>query len=113
MSLPAFQGFDDFWPFYLGEHAHPTNRALHVVGTTTAMLWLLGSLATASFVLAPLALVLGYGPAWIGHFFVEGNKPASFEHPLWSFLGDMKMVGLALTGRLGAEVERLGIEAPA
>ena len=31
----------------------------------------------------PLCPVIGYGCAWIGHFFVEQNKPASFKYPLY------------------------------
>jgi len=51
--------------------------------------------------------VLPYALAWISHFFVEGNKPATFEHPLWSWLADQKMVGMMLVGRMDKEVERV------
>jgi hypothetical protein len=54
----------------------------------------------------PLGLLLGYGFAWVGHFFIERNKPASFHYPLWSFRGDWKMWALMLRGRMQAEVER-------
>ena len=56
--------------------------------------------------LFPLALIPGYGAAWIGHFFIEKNKPATFQYPLWSFMGDYKMIWMMLTGRMNAEVER-------
>jgi hypothetical protein len=99
--------FEEFWPHYVHAHRHPVNRALHYVGTTAA----LGSLVTAAVTLNPawllVAPVAGYGPAWIGHFFFEKNKPASFEHPLWSLRGDFKMYALALRGRMGAELERI------
>ena len=57
--------------------------------------------------LFPLALIPGYGAAWIGHFFIEKNKPATFQYPLWSFMGDYKMIWLMLTGRMDGEVKRV------
>ena len=105
------QTFEEFWPFYVGEHQHPLNRALHYVGTSI----LAGSVVTAAVTLNPawlLAAPLGYAPAWIGHFFIEGNKPATFKHPVWSLRADFKMVALALRGKMAAEVERIcGTEA--
>jgi hypothetical protein len=99
--------FEEFWPHYVYAHRHPMNRALHYVGTTGAM----GSLAAAAFTLNPawllLAPVVGYGPAWVGHFFFEKNAPATFSHPLWSLRGDFKMCVLALRGRMRDEVERV------
>jgi hypothetical protein len=99
--------FEEFWPHYVHAHRNPVNRALHYVGTTAA----LGTAATGIVTLNPLWLLLapvaGYGPAWVGHFFFEGNKPATFAHPLWSLRGDFKMYYLAIRGRMGGEVERL------
>ncbi len=106
MSERRIQSFDEFWAFYVGEHKDPLCRALHYAGTTMAI----GTVAAAAITLNPTWLLLtpivGYGPAWVGHFFVEGNKPASFKYPLWSFIGDWKMWGLMLTGRMRAEVAR-------
>ena len=101
------QSFEEFWPFYVHEHRDPTNRALHYVGTTLVI----GSVVTAAVTLNPTWLlaapVAGYGFAWVGHFFIEKNKPASFKYPLWSLHGDFKMYGMALRGKMRAEVERL------
>ena len=101
--------FDEFWPFYLREHARATTRRLHVAGTSLAVLLALYALATRQprFLLA--AVVCGYAFAWVGHFFVEHNRPATFQHPLWSFRGDFRMLALALSGRLPAELDRLRI----
>ena len=52
-------------------------------------------------------VIAGYGPAWISHFFIEKNKPASWKHPVWSFRGDMVMWWKTLTRTMDAEVERV------
>ena len=53
-----------------------------------------------------LGFVPGYGCAWLAHFLIEKNKPATFKYPLWSFMGDYKMIALMLSGRMNSEVER-------
>lgn len=50
-----------------------------------------------ALVLVPLA---GYGLAWIGHFFVEKNKPATFKYPIYSLLADWKMFLEIITGKI-------------
>ena len=50
--------------------------------------------------LLPCALLAGYLPAWVGHFFFEHNAPATFRHPLYSLRGDFTMLFAILTGRL-------------
>ena len=101
------KNYSEFWDFYVGEHRDPLNRLLHFVGTTLAMVLLVWFIATGRYLFLPLVLVAGYGFAWVGHFFVEKNKPASFKYPLWSFISDYKMVFYMLTGRMKREVERL------
>jgi hypothetical protein len=107
MSAVAIESFEDFWPHYVHAHRSGVNRALHYAGTTAV----LGTVAAAALTLNPawllLAPVVGYGPAWVGHFVFEKNKPATFEHPLWSLRGDFKMYGLALRRKMGAEIERV------
>jgi hypothetical protein len=102
----APQTFEEFWPFYVGEHKNPINRALHYAGTTMVI----GTVATAVITLNPLWLlatpVVGYGPAWVGHFVFEKNMPATFKHPLWSLAADFKMYGMALRGKMAEELAR-------
>jgi hypothetical protein len=62
---------------------------------------LLGTaLATQEPWLILLALVQGYAFAWVGHFFFEHNRPATFKYPLWSFMGDWRMWSDMLRGRV-------------
>ena len=98
--------FAEFWPFYVAEHSRPGTRLLHAAGTVGSTALLVALLATGRWRWLPLALALGYGAAWAGHFFVEHNRPATFKHPLWSFAADYKMVWMMLTGRMAREVER-------
>lgn len=104
------QTFAEFWPFYLREHSRPATRALHLAGTTLALLLLAGAAALRSGWLVLAALVCGYAFAWVGHFFVEHNRPATFKYPLWSLAADWKMWALILAGRLGPELERAGVK---
>jgi hypothetical protein len=46
------------------------------------------------------ALMAGYGLAWLGHFFFEKNRPATFSHPFYSFIGDWVMCRDMLTRRI-------------
>jgi hypothetical protein len=98
--------FAEFWPYYVREHAAPGCRALHFVGSTLGLICLLATFVTDNWWLILLGLALGYGFAWTGHFFVEHNRPATFQYPLWSFRADWKMWWLTLTGRMRPEVER-------
>lgn len=104
MSEKRFQTYQEFWPYYLWEHSSATNRAMHFAGTTLAMGTVAYALATQTWWALPLALLAGYGPAWIGHFGIEKNRPATFKYPLWSLVSDFRMWALMLTGRLGTHL---------
>ena len=103
--------FEEFWPFYLREHSKPRTRALHYVGTTLVVLLAIAALVTGRFLLFALMPLAGYFFAWIAHFGVEKNRPATFTYPLWSLGADFKMWWLWLTGRLGPELDKAGVEA--
>ncbi len=105
MSVPRLETFAEFWPYYVSQHLHPVNRALHLIGTGAALTCLALGLLLLSAGYMGWALLAGYGPAWVGHFFFEQNRPATFVHPLWSLVGDFKMFGLTLAGRLGAHID--------
>lgn len=103
MSQGEFKSFSEFWPYYLGEHSRPATRVLHYIGSLAAIAVIIAFVAVGKWWLFPLALVPGYAMAWIGHFFIEKNRPATFKYPLWSFMGDWKMLALMLTGRLKSD----------
>lgn len=107
--MSRIQTFEIFWPFYLSQHRNRVSRALHGIGTTAALGVAIGSVAWGVRWL-PLALIAGYGPAWIGHFFFEKNRPATFQYPLWSLLADFKMWAFLVSGRLPGELRRLGLD---
>jgi hypothetical protein len=98
--MRRFASFREFYPFYLGEHAHRTSRRLHFVGSCGVLLLLGVTLATGRPAWLLGALLCGYGFAWVGHFFFEKNRPATFRHPFYSFAGDWVMFRDILLGRI-------------
>ena len=84
------QSLEEFWPFYLAEHKSMTNRRLHIVGTSIALLFFGIAILKARVAIALVGIVGAYACAWIGHFVFEGNRPATFRYPLWSLRADLK-----------------------
>jgi hypothetical protein len=99
-SLKTFKNFDEFWPFYMSEHANLTNRRLHFLGTLIVHIILFYVFATADFKMLLFVPLMGYGFAWFGHFVIERNTPVTFKHPLWSLRGDFKMFYITLFKKL-------------
>ncbi|MES2919144.1 MAG: DUF962 domain-containing protein [Pseudomonadota bacterium] len=97
---PEFSSFREFYPFYLTQHENVVCRRLHVVGTVLSVGTLVTATTTGAWWLLPLVPVFGYGPSWVGHFFFEHNRPATFRNPLYSFLGDLVMTKDVLTGKI-------------
>lgn len=97
-----FRSFQDFYPYYLGEHANMTCRRLHFIGTCGVLSLLLLFFFTGNLVVLALLPIVGYGFAWAGHMLFEKNKPATFKHPYYSLLGDFRMFWDILTGRVRA-----------
>jgi len=95
-----FRRFSDFYPFYLGEHSNQTCRRLHFAGTSVAVALLIAAAITQWWWFIALALLQGYALAWIGHYFFEHNKPATFEYPLFSLMGDWRLLWEILIGRV-------------
>ena len=103
--------YEEFWPFYLQEHAKPETRVFHYVGTALVIGIALFAIATQRWIWLAAMPVAGYFFAWVSHAFVERNKPATFTHPLWSLVSDFRMFFLWLSGRLDKELEKAGVDA--
>lgn len=106
------QTFEKFWPFYLSQHADQTNRRLHFVGTTGTILCLAAGALTLNPWMLLQAAICGYAFAWVGHFIIEKNRPATFTYPLWSLAADFKMYFAWLSGKLDTELAAAGVAVP-
>jgi hypothetical protein len=95
-----YASFREFYPFYLGEHTNRTSRRLHVSGTLLALVLAAAAVLGSRPALLWAVPVAGYAFAWVGHYFFEKNRPATFTHPLYSLCGDFRMLYEVLTGRL-------------
>jgi len=98
-----------FWPFYLQQHAKHDTRIWHIAGTGAASVLLVAAILTFSYELFLAAVLIGYGPAWLTHFFIERNRPATFRYPIWSLMSDYRMAALWLTGHLDRELAEAGV----
>ena len=94
-----YKSFEEFYPYYLDEHRKKGTRILHFLGTTLVFCWLVLAVAFLNPWFILYATLSGYFFAWVGHFFVEKNKPATFQYPWWSLKSDFKLYFEILTGK--------------
>lgn len=86
-----YTSFREFYPYYLDEHSNSTCRKLHFIGSWLVLMviaWSVWSQNAWWLLAVPL---IGYGFAWVGHFFFEKNRPATFTYPFYSLAGDWVM----------------------
>lgn len=102
----------EFWRRYLAAHRDPRTRGLHYLGTGGALTALALTASRRDWRWLPVAPILGYGCAWLGHAVFEKNRPETFGHPLWSLASDFRMLALFATRRLAAELRQAGIAGP-
>lgn len=100
--------FAEFWPLYVNAHRQPLTRVIHFVGTLLGWSLLVSAIVLRDWRFVLAALVAPYLLAWFSHFFVEHNRPATFGHPLWSWLADQKMCLMILRGQMSEELRRIG-----
>ncbi|MBU2739817.1 MULTISPECIES: DUF962 domain-containing protein [Acidithiobacillus] len=87
-TLQRYRTFREFYPFYLSEHKNSISRRLHFAGTSIALVLFVAAIGSGIWWWLLVAVLQGYLLAWIGHFFFEHNKPATFRYPLFSLMGD-------------------------
>ncbi len=106
MKKKEFKTLAEFWPFYLEEHSNKLNRGLHFLGSSFALFFLVQFFLTFNFYFLIIALVSGYSFAWLGHFFIQKNKPATFKYPIKSFISDWKMFVYTFSFQIDKELKK-------
>ena len=104
------KSYAEFWPYYLQEHSKPATRMWHYIGTLIALGVLVYAIATQNWWFLLAAVVSGYFFAWVSHATIEKNRPATFTYPLWSLFSDFRMLFCFLTGQMGKELKKAGVE---
>lgn len=99
-ATERFNRFAEFYPYYLQEHSNRVCRRLHFVGSLLVLAILAAALISQQWLWLLGMPLAGYGFAWVGHFFFEHNRPATFRYPLYSLLGDWVMFKDMLIGRI-------------
>ena len=107
--MKKYSNLKDFYPYYLSEHSDKNTKLMHFIGTALSIVFFINFLLTFNPVNILFGVLSGYGFAWIGHFFYEKNKPATFKYPLWSLRGDHHMVYLLLTGKIKQRLKESGV----
>ena len=95
-----FESLKEFYPYYLTEHQNSTSKLLHFIGTGLMIFILIFGLTTSQYQYLWFIPLVGYGFAWVGHFFFEKNKPATFKHPFYSLASDFIMFFDILSGKV-------------
>ena len=100
-----YTNFKAFYPYYLSQHSSKKNRLLHFCGTALLILVFIFGLVSQNYKWFIAIPFIGYGFAWVGHFFIEKNKPATFIYPFYSLSGDFVMFWHTLTGQIDKKLE--------
>jgi len=99
MNQKKFTSLKEFYPFYLSEHQNLTSRILHFIGTALLILSLIAAILFHDWRFLAAVPFIGYGFAWVGHFFFEKNKPATFQYPGYSLASDFMLFWDLLNGK--------------
>jgi hypothetical protein len=106
MNRTRYRTLVEFWPLYVREHSRAGTRWLHFAGNTNLLIWLLLALWRRDLRLVIWAVASSYGLAWIGHFGVERNIPATFRYPVMAGVCDLLMYIKMWRGTMDAEVAK-------
>ncbi|WP_026899230.1 DUF962 domain-containing protein [Daejeonella oryzae] len=99
MEQKRYTSLKQFYPFYLDQHRNSRSRILHFIGTGLVILLIPASLLLNKLWLLLLIPFVGYGFAWMGHYFFEKNKPATFQYPGYSLASDFILFWDLLRGK--------------
>jgi len=87
--------FAGFWPEYVRGHSKPATRLIHCVGTILGWMLLGAAIAVRHWWWIAAAVFISYTMAWLSHFLVEHNKPATFEAPRYFSATDSRVTSSA------------------
>ncbi len=105
MTEKKFKTLKEFYPFYLTEHRNLTSRILHFIGTGLVVLLFITAMLFHNFQFLIAMPIVGYGFAWIGHYFFEKNKPSTFKYPLFSLASDFILFWDLMSGKQAFNLE--------
>ena len=94
-----FNSLKEFYYFYLTEHQHTVNRALHFFGIALVCLLFIASMLFHNVYFFIAIPFVGFGLPWIGHQFFEKNKPSTLTYPFFSIASDFLLFGDIMMGR--------------
>jgi len=94
-----YHSLKEFYPYYLSEHQDTGCRVLHFIGTGLVVISFITFWITLNWWFLIVIPFLGYGFAWVGHFFFEENKPATFKYPGYSLASDFILFWHLLIGK--------------
>ena len=104
-SMTQFKSFSEFYPYYLMEHRNPLNRLLHHIGSLLVVVLFFVFLVSKMPLFLIFMPIVGYGFAWVGHFKVEKNRPATFKYPFYSLAADFVMLYHFLTFNIDKKIK--------
>jgi hypothetical protein len=107
MEVKKYTTFNSFYEYYLTEHSNANNRKVHFIGTLLLIFSFLIGIVTGKLIFFILIPILGYGFAWVGHYFIEKNKPATFTYPFYSLAGDFVMFWDIITGNIDEKLKKI------
>lgn len=101
-----------YWDKYLWHHRNPWTRRLHRMGSWSCIAGVVAAVAGFGWFWVPLSMVVGYGFAFCGHWFVEKNRPLTFENPLRAGIANWVMFVFEMVGDVDGALERLALNPP-
>jgi hypothetical protein len=106
LNAYAVHSFEDFWPHYVRLHTKRSTHVLHAIASTVCLTLLVAAALFRQPILAVLAPLADFAIAQTSHRLFEENRTTPWKNQIWHTRAELRMLGLVLRGRMGAEVER-------